>query len=54
MKAKRTLTFQIEEYIRELLEEKAKREERSLAYIVNKYIKIGLEKDGLLKQTKQK
>ena len=43
-----TLTFRIEAPIRKALEKQAAAEERSLAYLVNRYLREGLQASGYL------
>lgn len=46
------ITFQPGKGFRELLEAQARKLDRSLAWVINRYIETGLKKDGLLKAPK--
>ena len=45
--AQEKITFQPKKGYKELLEQLAKREERSVSYLINRYVKKGLTEDGI-------
>jgi hypothetical protein len=46
MANKERMSFHIDKTIREALEKEAKEKDRTIAYLINAYLRQGLEKDG--------
>jgi hypothetical protein len=46
MAAKERMTFHIDKTIRDALEKEAKEKDRTVAYLINAYLRQCLEKDG--------